>query len=217
MIDAVQRLDVDKYFQEEIEAILHGHYVKHVSHGDCGHELHEVALRFRLLRQQGYHVPAGGYSFLYLYVLIIRYSIIEFMIYVNPHYLWFGTDVFNEFKDKEGKFNKELAEDINGLMALYEASQLNIEGEDILDEARNFSEQLLNARVRHLDHDNQLRVVENTLRHPYHKSLARFMAKNFFGNSQETNGWPNDLQLLAKIDFNMVQSMHQKEIVQISK
>ncbi|XP_062162276.1 (3S,6E)-nerolidol synthase 1 isoform X2 [Alnus glutinosa] len=184
MIDAVQRLDVDKYFQEETEAILHGHYVKNVSHGDCGHELHEVALRFRLLRQQGYHVPA---------------------------------DVFNNFKDKEGKFNKELAEDINGLMALYEASQLNIEGEDILDEARNFSEQLLNARVRHFDHDNQLRVVENTLRHPYHKSLARFMAKNFFGNSQETNGWPNDLQLLAKIDFNMVQSMHQKEIVQISK
>ena len=101
-------------------------------------------------------------------------------------------------------------------MALYEASQLNIEGEDILDEAGNFSEQLLNARVRHLD-ESQVRVVGNTLRNPYHKSLARFMAKNFFGNFQQKNGWPNDLELLAKMDFNMVQSMHQKEIVQISK
>ncbi|KAE7995497.1 hypothetical protein FH972_000281 [Carpinus fangiana] len=184
MIDAVQRLGIDNYFQEEIGAILHGHYVKYVAHdGDCGHELQEAALRFRLLRQQGYYVPA---------------------------------DIFNNFKGKEGKFNEELAEDINGLMALYEASQLNIEGEDILDEAGNFSEQLLNARMRHLD-ESQVRVVGNTLRHPYHKSLARFMAKNFFGNFQQKNGWPNDLELLAKMDFNMVQSMHQKEIVQISK
>ncbi|GLT70748.1 hypothetical protein SLA2020_428080 [Shorea laevis] len=146
MIDAVQRLGVDNYFQEEIEAILDGHYVKYVAHVDCGHELHEVALRFRLLRQQGYYVPA---------------------------------DVFNNFKDKEGKFKKELTEDTNGLMALYEASQLSIEGEDILDEAGSFSEQLLNARVRHLGVKEPLRVVENTLRHPYHKSLARFMVKNF--------------------------------------
>ncbi|XP_062162278.1 (3S,6E)-nerolidol synthase 1-like isoform X2 [Alnus glutinosa] len=141
MINAAQRLGIDYYFQEEIEAILRGHYVIYVAHGDCGHQLHEVALRFRLLRQQGYYVPA---------------------------------DVFNNFKDKEGKFNKELAEDINGLMALYEASQLSIEGEDILDEAANFSELLLNARVRHLDDDNQVRAVGRTLRHPYHKSLSRW-------------------------------------------
>ncbi|XP_062162280.1 (3S,6E)-nerolidol synthase 1-like isoform X2 [Alnus glutinosa] len=141
MINAAQRLGIDYYFQEEIEAILRGHYVIYVAHGDCGHQLHEVALRFRLLRQQGYYVPA---------------------------------DVFNNFKDKEGKFNKELAEDINGLMALYEASQLSIEGEDILDEAANFSELLLNARVRHLDDDNQVSAVGRTLRHPYHKSLSRW-------------------------------------------
>ncbi len=102
-------------------------------------------------------------------------------------------------------------------MALYEASQLSIEGEDILDEAENFSELLLNARVRHLDDDNQVRAVGSTLRHPYHKSLSRFMVKNFLGNFEETNGWLKDLQQLAKMDFNMVQSMHQKEIVQVSK
>ncbi|KAE7995498.1 hypothetical protein FH972_000282 [Carpinus fangiana] len=183
MINAVQRLGIDYYFQEEIEAILHSQYLKYISHGDCGHQLHEVALRFRLLRQQGYYVPA---------------------------------EIFNNFKGKEGKFKKELAEDIDGLMALYEASQLGIEGEDILEEAGNFSERLLTARVRHLD-DNQVRVVGSTLRHPHHKSLARFMVKNFLGNFQDRNGWLNDLQQLAKMDFNMVQSMHQKEIVQISK
>lgn len=103
-------------------------------------------------------------------------------------------------------------------MGLFEASQLCIEGESILDEAGCFCEQLLNAwLIRHLDHDYQASVVGNTLGNPYHKSLARFMAKKFLGNFTGTNGWLNDLHHLAKIDFNMVQSIHQKEIVQISK
>ncbi|KAG6642637.1 hypothetical protein CIPAW_09G153600 [Carya illinoinensis] len=156
MIDAVQCLNIDYHFQEEIEAILRRQYVKYITHGEYGHhdELNVVALRFRLLRQQ---------------------------------------DVFNKFKDEGArKFNKELSEDIEGLMALYEASQLNIEGED-----------LLNAWEKDRDNINHARVVQNTLGHPYHKSLAR--------------GWLNDLLQLAKMDFNMTQSMHQKEIAQISK
>ncbi|KAG6696554.1 hypothetical protein I3842_09G153500 [Carya illinoinensis] len=148
MIHAVQRLNIDYHFQEEIEAILRRQYVKYITHGEYGHhdELNVVALHFRLLRQQ---------------------------------------DVFNKFKDEEaGKFNNELSEDIEGLMALYEASQLNIEGED-----------LLNAWEKDRDNINHARV--------------------YFDNSQ--GGWLNDLLQLAKMDFNMTQSMHQKEIAQISK
>lgn len=60
MIDVVQRLTIDHYFQEEIDEILRRQYVKYVTDlGDCGHELQEAALRFRLLRQRGYYVPAG--------------------------------------------------------------------------------------------------------------------------------------------------------------
>ncbi|XP_035544712.1 (3S,6E)-nerolidol synthase 1-like [Juglans regia] len=179
MIDTVQRLNIDYHFQEEIEAILRRQYVRYITHGEYGHhdELHVVALRFRLLRQQGY--------------------------YVTP-------DVFNKFKDEEGKFNKDLSEDIEGLMALYEASQLNIEGEDVLDEAGKFCEQLLNAWEKDRDNINHAGVVGNTLGHPYHKSLASFMAKEFFDNSQGSSGWLNDFLQLAKMDFNM-------EIAQISK
>ncbi|RVW58704.1 (3S,6E)-nerolidol synthase 1, chloroplastic [Vitis vinifera] len=151
-------------------------------HGDCDEDLYEVALRFRLLRQEGYTLPA---------------------------------DVLNNFKNKEGKFKQNLREDIRGLMGLYEASQLSI-GEDILEEAGNFSSLLLNACLQHLDR-HQAAVVKNTLEHPHHKSLARFMTKNFLTDFQGTNGWINALQELAKIDFNMVKSVHQKEMLQISK
>nr|QWQ79344.1 TPS67 [Juglans sigillata] len=98
-------------------------------------------------------------------------------------------------------------------MALYEASQVSIPGEVTLDEARDFSEQvLLNAKVKYLD-NNQVRAVENCLANPCHKSLARFMAKSFLNSFQCTSGGlMNDLHQLAKMDFNMTQSMHHKEI-----
>lgn len=60
MIDAVQRLGIDYHFQQEIDQILHKQMNIMISaHGD----LHEVSLRFRLLRQQGYFVPDGKYNF----------------------------------------------------------------------------------------------------------------------------------------------------------
>ena len=55
------------------------------------------------------------------------------------------TDVFNNLKDKEGKVQGKISQDIEGLMGLYEASQLSIKGEDILEEMGNFSSQFFNA------------------------------------------------------------------------
>lgn len=128
----------------------------------------------------------------------------------------YDTDVFNKFKNKEGKFKLELAEDITGLMELYEASQVNIEDEHILDEAKDFSRHFLEAKVKHLDHQ-RARLIVNTLEHPYHKSLPRFLAKGFLDDFEGTEDWIKHLQDLAKMDFKMVQSIHQQEILQIFK
>lgn len=57
MIDAMQRLNIDFHFQEEIDEFLRRQYVI------SSHDLHQVALCFRLLRQQGHYVPAGGSIF----------------------------------------------------------------------------------------------------------------------------------------------------------
>ncbi|XP_062013362.1 (3S,6E)-nerolidol synthase 1 [Rosa rugosa] len=179
VIDAVQRLGIDYHFQQEIDEILH----KQMNIVSAHDDLHEVALRFRLLRQQGYFVL---------------------------------DDVFNNFKESNGMFKKALGEDIKGLMSLYEASQLGTEGEDTLFEAGKFSGHLLKTSLSHLDH-HQARIVGNTLENPHHKTLASFMARKFFVTSQGTNTWLNLLKEVAKTDFSMVQSLHQNEIVQISK
>lgn len=121
------------------------------------------------------------------------------------------TDVFESFKDKAGIFEVMLKQDIKGLMSLYEASQLSIDGEDILEEAANFSSHLLKEVMTFLHHD-QATMVRNTLAHSYRNSTARFGIKDFIKDYKGTI-----LQELAQIDFNLVQSIHQSELVQITR
>nr|QNV48476.1 linalool synthase [Ficus carica] len=189
VVDAIQRLGIDYLFEEEIEEILQNQYIlfDHYSDKEQNEDLCDAALRFRLLRQQGYYVPA---------------------------------DVFKKFKDERGNFKISLTEDIDGLMGLYEASHLSIDGEDVLDEAKLLSGQLLTTSMTFLGH-HRARVVANTLENPCHKSLAKFTAaKNLFGSSttfHSDNGWIKMLQDLAKVEFDQVQSLHRREILQISR
>ncbi|BFG29331.1 hypothetical protein CerSpe_156050 [Prunus speciosa] len=48
-------------------------------------------------------------------------------------------DIFNNFKDGDGKFKESLVNDVVGLLSLYEATHLRNHGEDILDEALTFT------------------------------------------------------------------------------
>lgn len=59
LVDTLQRMGIEHHFHEEIQSILQKEYeesacfIKYQTHND-------VALCFRLLRQEGYHVSAGG-------------------------------------------------------------------------------------------------------------------------------------------------------------
>lgn len=63
LIDVVQRLGVAYHFEKEIEDALEELYHEHC---DDDSNLCNIALRFRLLRQQGYNVPCGIYTFSYI-------------------------------------------------------------------------------------------------------------------------------------------------------
>lgn len=84
LIDAIQRLGVAYHFDSEIEATLCNiydsyHELLSKDHQDTN-DLRVVALRFRLLRQQGYHVSSGKYfttltlsfQLLKLYFLLLK-------------------------------------------------------------------------------------------------------------------------------------------------
>ncbi|KAI3500694.1 hypothetical protein L1887_36518 [Cichorium endivia] len=120
-----------------------------------------------------------------------------------------SPDFFMRFKGDNNMFDENLDNDIRGLMALYEASQLRIEGEIILDEAEKFSYQILQEKMKFLEED-EARMVRHTLENPYHKTLPFCNLKN---SIKYYNG--TVLQELAELEFNMVQRIHQTEINQI--
>lgn len=64
VVDAIQRLGIDYLFEEEIEEILQNQYIlfDHYSDKEHNEDFCDAALRFRLLRQHGYFVPAGTYT-----------------------------------------------------------------------------------------------------------------------------------------------------------
>ncbi|KAL0442874.1 UNVERIFIED_CONTAM: Tricyclene synthase 0e23, chloroplastic [Sesamum latifolium] len=64
-----------------------------------------------------------------------------------------SADVFNNFKGKDGRFRRNLRQDIRGLVELYEAGQLSVEGEHILDEAASFSSHLLRECLPEMDNN----------------------------------------------------------------
>ncbi|KAH7856350.1 hypothetical protein Vadar_000508 [Vaccinium darrowii] len=163
-----------------------------------------------LHKQHMESTPTTGYPEFDLYEVSTRFRLLRQEGYSVPE------DVFNNFKDKEGRFKSKLSTDIRGLMALYEASQLSIKGEDMLDQAADYSAILLDGLMMNLD-PCQARLVDSTLRHPHHKSLARFTARNYVRDYKGINGWVNRLQELATMDFEMVQSTHKREILQVSE
>jgi (3S)-linalool synthase len=126
------------------------------------------------------------------------------------------TEVFNKFTNKEEKFNPKLGENINGMINLFEASQLIMAGEDILDEAGEFSKKILKEKMAQFDYHEAM-FVRRTLEYPFHKNLPMFTARHFCSHLYGTNVWFGSLKEVAKLDFSLMQCLYQQEIVQISK
>ncbi|KAI3466605.1 hypothetical protein Pfo_023268 [Paulownia fortunei] len=127
-----------------------------------------------------------------------------------------SADAFNNFKGKDGRFKGKLRQDIRGLLELYEATQVSFEGENIFDEAADFSSQLLHECLADMDYKLS-NIVNMRLRHPYHKSITRLAEKNFLRDLGSMNGWRKTLGELVEMDFLMGQSIYQEEFLQVSK
>ncbi|KDP31579.1 hypothetical protein JCGZ_14804 [Jatropha curcas] len=180
LIDAIQRLGIAYHFEGQIEEALKQIYTTYQNLNDDD-DLYTVALRFRLLRQEGSNV---------------------------------STDVFNKFKDSEGNFKEYLIKDVQGLLSLYEASYLSIQGETILDEACEFTKTHLMATQLSSPLAHQ---VSHALRWPVRRGLPRKEAWHYFSIYKQSEEHSETLLKLAKLDYNIVQKLHQKDMSSITK
>ncbi|KAA8526917.1 hypothetical protein F0562_008854 [Nyssa sinensis] len=187
LIDAIQRLGVFYHFENEIDAALQLIYDTYHAHTNQDND--------------DLHTVA-------LWFRLLRQQ---------GHYV--SCDVFNKFKDSEGKFKESLINNARGMLNLYEATHLRMHGEDILDEALVFTTAHLESLVSHNPHlSNALaREVMHSLKQPIRKGLPRLEARHYISIYQEDDSHDGTLLNFAKLDFNVLQKVHQKELSDIAR
>ncbi|KAK7335352.1 hypothetical protein VNO80_27135 [Phaseolus coccineus] len=128
-----------------------------------------------------------------------------------------SSDVFNKFKNGQGNFNETLAKDVQGLCSLYEASHLRIPGEDLLEEACDFSNTKLKSLAKQLS-PSLVAQINHCLRRPLNKSVPRFETKHYMTLFEQDPFHNETLLIFAKVvDFNLLQKLHKKEIGRITE
>ncbi|RDX62117.1 hypothetical protein CR513_59584, partial [Mucuna pruriens] len=187
LVDTIQRLGIEHHFEEEIEAALQKQHLIFSSY------LSDFANNRKL------------------YEVALSFRLLR----QRGHYV--HADVFDRLKSNKIEFREKYGEDVKGLIALYEASQLSIEGEDNLDDAGYLSYQLLHAWLtRHGQHHEDV-YVANTLQHPLHYNLSRFRDTGILLSDFKTKKEWTCLEELAEINSCIVRFMNQKEIIQVYK
>ncbi|XP_057764787.1 exo-alpha-bergamotene synthase-like isoform X2 [Salvia miltiorrhiza] len=186
LIDSLQRLGLCNHFEDRIAKMLDNIYEAEKCRDDENMEknLHITALRFRLLRQHGYHVP---------------------------------QEIFCSFMDDVGNFKASVCEDVRGVVSLYEASYLSVEGESLLDLAKDFSLNNLTRRIDKITEPRLAEQVKHALEVPRHWRVQRLEAKWYIQAYESRSSANLILVELAKLDFNMVQATHQQELKRISR
>eukprot|EP00261_Vitis_vinifera_P017318 XP_010646945.1 PREDICTED: alpha-farnesene synthase [Vitis vinifera] len=121
----------------------------------------------------------------------------------------------NFFEEEVGMFSKSTCTNVKGMIELFEASHLALEGENILDEAKAFSSGYLKEIISNLD-NNLAKQVVHSLERPLHWRVQWFDIR-WYIDFYEEEGVNLDLLKLAKLNFNMVQAVHQKDLKHISR
>ncbi|KAM7489224.1 hypothetical protein LguiB_026708 [Lonicera macranthoides] len=191
LIDAIQRLGVSYHFESEIDVALKNHLVNsNVSFGKCNKINDEDDI----------------------YMVALRFRLLR----QRGHHI--SCDVFNKFKNSEGKFKESLISDMQGLLSLYESAHLRVHEEYILDEALEFTTARLKQMLNSLS-SNTLSAsqVVYALNMPIHKDLTRLDARNYIPIYQQDISHNKTLLKFAKLDFNVLQKVHQRELGDITR
>ncbi|ESR62385.1 hypothetical protein CICLE_v10018045mg, partial [Citrus x clementina] len=136
---------------------------------------------------------------------------------LRQHGYEISQDMFIDFMDETGTtFSTSKCTDIKGLIELFEASHLALEGESILDEAKVFSGGTLKGIYSSLNTD-LAQTVARVLELPSYWRVPWYEVR-WQINSYEKEKHMNTILLeLAKLNFNIVQATLQNDLRELSR
>jgi (-)-alpha-terpineol synthase len=103
------------------------------------------------------------------------------------------------------------------MLCLYEASFLAVEGESMLEEARDFARKQLSEYVKQSKDQNLSAIVNHALELPLHWRMLRLEARWFIDAYRSKEDMNPILLELAELDFNVVQAAHQEDLKEVSR
>ncbi|KAI4347956.1 hypothetical protein L6164_008725 [Bauhinia variegata] len=132
---------------------------------------------------------------------------------LRQHRYHVSSDCFKNFQDNMGNFKATNIENIEGLLSLYEASYLSIEGETLLDEAKCFASKHLKEFVKNEGCDaSMVKKIIHSLEIPLHWRLPILEARWFMDIYSKSSKMNPLLLELAKLNFNKVQAIYQDDL-----
>lgn len=203
-VDTLECFGIDRHFQHEIKTAALDYVYRCWNERGIGvgsrdsltKDLNATALGFRALRLHRYNVSSG---------------------------------VLENFKNEHGKFfcNFSGDERVRSMLSLLRASEISFPGEKVMEEAKAFTREYLNqvlaGRGDVTDVDQSLlREVKYALEFPWHCSVPRWEARSFIEIYSQNHSWLKSkinqkILELAKLDFNILQCIYQKETQYFSR
>ncbi|PKU67637.1 alpha-terpineol synthase, chloroplastic-like [Dendrobium catenatum] len=189
-INTLCQLGISYHFESEIKNVLTliASSIENLSN-ILKNSLHGSALLFRLLREYGIKALNTSEDFL-----------------------------VRSFKNENGSFKVHIVNDVKGMLSLYEASYLSVEGEDDLDEAMEFTIKHLSNYLKEplLIHPSLVKQISHAIELPLHWRSPRLHTRWFIDAYERQENMNPSLLEFAKLDFNMVQSICKKEVKEMS-
>ncbi|KAI3491347.1 hypothetical protein L1887_44272 [Cichorium endivia] len=128
-------------------------------------------------------------------------------------------DFCNNYKDENGNFKESVANDVQCMLELYEATYLRVQGEAVLDDALVFSRSRLQdiAKDTLFNNYNLSIQIQDALKQPIRKRIPRLEALHYIPFYEQQDSHNKTLLKLAKLGFNLLQSLHKNELSHVSK
>uniref|UniRef100_A0A0E0L0B1 Terpene synthase n=1 Tax=Oryza punctata TaxID=4537 RepID=A0A0E0L0B1_ORYPU len=133
---------------------------------------------------------------------------------LREHGIWISPDAFSRFKGEDGRFiNTGIADEPKGLLSLYNAAHLLIHDEPELEEAIS----LAKHHLEFMRGEGGLKPpladqINRALDLPLPRTYKRVETLQYMLEYGQEEGHNVDLLDLAKLEFNLLQHVHLKEL-----
>ncbi|KAK2990982.1 hypothetical protein RJ640_005464 [Escallonia rubra] len=127
-----------------------------------------------------------------------------------------SQDIFKCFLDDLGKFNRSANLDVKAVLELFEASNMSLEGENIMEAARIFSVGHL-KNIRSNFDDRLAKQAAQVLDLPLFCRVEWYNVRRHINLYEREDHRNPSLLELAKLNFNVIQATHQKDLRELSR